>query len=297
MDAPTRNLISCPRCARQFDVGELGYGECLRCLCGETLRWIERASHDPVRRRCPHCGAPCPAQARCCSFCQGEIQLDDRGLAEVCPGCYARMLRGARFCMECGLEIRPQTLHALPIELDCPRCRAGLRRRTLGAHDVIECSSCAGLWLTHEVIQRLVAQAEREDVDVLDLSNADPRIDPADEQRGYIPCVACRELMQRRNFAGCSGVIVDVCGRHGVWFDHRELEHVLVFVRQGGLRRARAREVERQEQRLRRAGEERLEGRLDGLLRNPRPERPDPELLEFLGGCGRALGDLLRRVG
>ena len=297
MDAPLRQLISCPRCERQFDVGPLANGECVRCLCGETLRWIERAAHDPLRRRCPHCGAPCPAESRTCSFCRGEIQLDDRGLAEVCPACYARMLRGAHYCMECGLAIRPQLLHALPVGLACPRCEAQLRRRTLGAHDLIECSSCAGLWLSHEVIQRLVAQAESEDFDALDLPEPAPRLAQAAAAQGYIPCVACRERMQRRNFAGSSGVIVDVCGRHGVWFDHRELERVLEFVRQGGLRRARAREVERQEQRLRRAGEERRDAHLDGLLVEPRAARAEPELLDFLGGCGRALGELLRRVG
>ncbi len=296
MSALPRNLISCPRCARQFDVGDLRFGECVRCLCGETLRWIERAAHDPVRRRCPHCGAPCPAEARACSYCQGEIQLDDRGLAEVCPACFARLLRGARFCMECGVAIQPQVLHSLPVELDCPRCRSRLRRRSLGPSDVIECSSCAGLWLTHEVIQRLVARAESDDHDGLDLPQAPAQIDASAHVQGYVPCVACRELMQRRNFAGSSGVIVDVCGHHGVWFDHRELEQVLGFVRQGGLRRAREREVARAEQRLRRASEERLENRGEGLPLDLPRAHPESELLDFLGDCGRALGDLLRRA-
>ena len=40
--------------------------------------------------------------------------------------------------------------------------------------------------------------------------------------------------MQRKNFAKRSGVIVDVCGKHGVWLDADELEAVAGFIVQGG---------------------------------------------------------------
>ncbi|MBK7641917.1 MAG: zf-TFIIB domain-containing protein [Planctomycetes bacterium] len=294
MDSPARNLIACPRCARQYDVGDLRFGECVRCLCGEMLRWVQRAAHDPERRRCPHCGAPCPAQAHACSYCKAEIQLDDRGLAEVCPGCYARLLRGAHFCMECGLSIQPQALHALPVDLACPRCRAGLRRRTLGRTDVIECSSCAGLWLSHDTVKRLVENAEHADVDGLDLPQQPVVLDADARPEGYVPCVACGQLMQRRNFAGSSGVIVDMCGPHGVWFDHRELERVLEFVRAGGLRRSRERELDRQEERLRRLRESAPPaGGLPGEFLGP-PARPPSDLLDFFGEAGRVLGHMLR---
>jgi Zn-finger nucleic acid-binding protein len=295
VDSPVRNLLACPRCSRQYDVGELQFGECVRCLCGEMLRWIHRPAHDPQRRRCPHCGAACPAEASACSFCKAEIQLDDRGLAEVCPACYARLLRGARFCMECGLSIQPQALHALPVDVACPRCKSKLRRRTLGQTDVIECSSCAGLWLAHETIKCLVERAEHEDLDGLDLAQAPARIEDSLRPEGYIPCVACGQLMQRRNFAGNSGVIVDVCGPHGVWFDQRELERVLEHVRAGGLRRARERELERQEERLRRLRDADAPAHgLEGDFLAP-PGRPPADLLDFLGGAGRVLGDLLRK--
>jgi Zn-finger nucleic acid-binding protein len=295
LDSPVRNLIACPRCARQFDVGALQFGECLRCLCGETLRWVERPAHEPQRRRCPHCGAACPAEARDCSYCKAEIQLDDRGLSEVCPACYARLLRGAHFCMECGIAIQPQELHALPVELGCPRCKAQLRRRTLGKSDVIECASCAGLWLAHETVERLVESAEQTDLSAFDELQAPLHLDGGARSEGYIPCVACSQLMQRRNFGGTSGVIVDVCGPHGIWFDHRELERVLAFVRSGGLRRARTREIERQEERLRRLRE--AQAPIGGLdTEFPGPEaRPEPDLIDLLGSAGRMLGELLRK--
>ena len=43
--------------------------------------------------------------------------------------------------------------------------------------------------------------------------------------------------MNRRGFAERSGVIVDICARHGVWFDKDELAHVIEFVEGGGLSR------------------------------------------------------------
>jgi Zn-finger nucleic acid-binding protein len=41
--------------------------------------------------------------------------------------------------------------------------------------------------------------------------------------------------MARMNFGRRSGVVVDVCGPHGTWFDGGELDAVLQFVRDGGL--------------------------------------------------------------
>jgi hypothetical protein len=49
--------------------------------------------------------------------------------------------------------------------------------------------------------------------------------------------------MNRLNFAHTSGVIVDVCTRHGTWFDADELRRVLEFITAGGLEAARAREL------------------------------------------------------
>jgi hypothetical protein len=46
--------------------------------------------------------------------------------------------------------------------------------------------------------------------------------------------------MNRKNFGGTSGIIVDVCAKHGTFFDTGELPRVLAFVRRGGLTRAQA---------------------------------------------------------
>lgn len=41
--------------------------------------------------------------------------------------------------------------------------------------------------------------------------------------------------MQRKNYGRKSGVIVDICAKHGVWFDLHELEEVLAWLRSGGV--------------------------------------------------------------
>ena len=58
----------------------------------------------------------------------------------------------------------------------------------------------------------------------------------------YVPCPECKQLMNRINFARCSGVVVDICKGHGTWFDREELSRIVEFIRGGGLDASRARE-------------------------------------------------------
>ena len=50
--------------------------------------------------------------------------------------------------------------------------------------------------------------------------------------------------MNRLNFGRVSGVIIDLCKGHGVWFDPGELQRALTFVAGGGLTRMRESEAE-----------------------------------------------------
>jgi Zn-finger nucleic acid-binding protein len=49
--------------------------------------------------------------------------------------------------------------------------------------------------------------------------------------------------MNQRNFAGCSGVVIDVCKPHGIWFDRQELQRVVNFIQDGGLHKTRENEL------------------------------------------------------
>lgn len=49
--------------------------------------------------------------------------------------------------------------------------------------------------------------------------------------------------MNRKNFGRISGVMIDKCGRHGVWLDAGELEKIRHFIADGGMERSRDREI------------------------------------------------------
>jgi Zn-finger nucleic acid-binding protein len=50
--------------------------------------------------------------------------------------------------------------------------------------------------------------------------------------------------MNRVNFAHCSHVIVDVCQKHGTWFDKDELRQIVEFIRAGGMEKSRQMEIQ-----------------------------------------------------
>ena len=45
-------------------------------------------------------------------------------------------------------------------------------------------------------------------------------------------------MMYRRNYGRRSGVIIDLCKKHGAWFDADELPRILNWIRSGGLLKA-----------------------------------------------------------
>jgi Zn-finger nucleic acid-binding protein len=137
------------------------------------------------------------------------------------------MFAGSRFCARCGAEVTRELIDdATP--LPCPRCREPMQALRLGETAARECGACGGLWLDPSSLQKL----------------SDGREDHADVVH-YVPCPECGQLMNRKNFAQSSGVILDVCAKDGIWLDRGELERVLGFVSGGGLARARAHEQER----------------------------------------------------
>ncbi len=124
-------------------------------------------------------------------------------------------------------------------DLRCPVCdpKRRLVSRRLGefAVAVLECQRCAGLWLGLESLEEMLAaetRGDKRDVGHAERSSMDTPL----VSHGYLPCILCGELMSRRNLAqGKSGIVVDVCGRHGIWFDADELAQLIAWTRTGGL--------------------------------------------------------------
>jgi Zn-finger nucleic acid-binding protein len=238
-------LNACLPCGRQYDVSHLKPGERVQCECGATFEVEFRKPHSPRALQCSSCGANLREGSSKCEYCAAEVTLEERRLSAVCPGCFARASTEARFCMECGLKIQPQALTALAEGTVCPRCEGALRSRDVGPAVLVECAGCGGMWLGEQHFDRLCEDADAADVVSRGIERAEPGVAGDTEEVRYLKCIVCSDFMQRRNYASASGVIIDVCRRHGVWLDHRELERILAFVREGGLDRARERQIER----------------------------------------------------
>lgn len=251
-EATFRLLNACYSCGRQYDVSHLSHGASVRCECGLRFQVRVQTPHSPRALRCSGCGAHVPADARSCAYCSAEVTLEERRLTAVCPKCFARTGRDARHCMECGVAISPQALYALEDGVNCPRCKGELHARGLAQGSIVECARCGGLWLGHEDFVRVCASAENESL-AEQFHVVQPTPPPAASgTAAYVPCVVCREFMNRRNYASASGVIMDVCKPHGVWLDHGEIDKILEFIRRGGLERARRRQIEKLEDQRRR---------------------------------------------
>jgi Zn-finger nucleic acid-binding protein len=113
----------------------------------------------------------------------------------------------------------------------------------IGETAVRECLKCEGLWLDVASFEKICADREQQSA-VLGAASPAPTHAASDavSKISYVPCPECAQLMNRINFARCSGVIVDICKGHGTWFDRDELNRIVEFIRAGGLEASRTRE-------------------------------------------------------
>lgn len=150
------------------------------------------------------------------------------------------MFVGSKHCQRCGAAAAsPERKEAENYK--CPRCRAGMASTTIGATSVLECEKCLGLWVDVQSFEKICADREQQSA-VLGVAGQAPSKGPFESKVHYVPCPECSQLMNRMNFARCSGVIVDMCKLHGTWFDRDELSRIVEFIREGGLNASREKE-------------------------------------------------------
>ena len=182
---------------------------------------------------CPSCGAPVAEGVRRCTHCEAPV-------ATVrCAHCLHMNVADALHCTGCGRDLGLEPI-ARDGPLLCPDCRVPMAVLDCGPAALHDCGTCGGQFVEHEAMRDLVERHDRLDV------GARKRLAPAraDTRVRYVACPACGSMMNRQNFGAMSGVIVDVCSKHGTWFDPGELPRVLSFVESGGLTRARQRHEE-----------------------------------------------------
>ena len=140
-------------------------------------------------------------------------------------------------------------------ELSCPHCKIELS--TVTPNGALSCAQCGGGFCSRSVLEGLLRQVE---ISPPAGAYARPSLSLAGPVR-YVACPVCSKLMLRRNFGETSGVVVDVCSAHGVWFDRGELGAILEYCASGELAKAEAGALERGEARQQL---DRFQRRLDG---------------------------------
>jgi Zn-finger nucleic acid-binding protein len=244
-------ILTCPQCRKQYDGTGRPPGARYRCACGATLEVPQPVPHEAAVVRCSSCGAPREEEALSCRFCGAGFTLREQHLDAVCPQCLARVSSRSSFCHSCGTPIQMRTA-ASATELPCPACSGGSRlaRRQLGETDaaIFECEACGGIWVEKQVFDVLAERARTNTLPDLSLRPAAGAAKPSMPAQGpfYRSCAQCGTRMNRRNWGEKSGVIVDICQSHGVWFDLDELDRLLRWMHTGGaVDTERASEAER----------------------------------------------------
>ncbi len=96
----------------------------------------------------------------------------------------------------------------------CPRCGTTL----IDARSARGCESCGGLWIGIGDVQEMM-QRMRVPLEPLKIPFHQVAREP------LLPCPTCKRPMEAHELYA---VPVDVCPKHGIWFDAQELAAVLV---------------------------------------------------------------------
>lgn len=162
-----------------------------------------------------------------------------------CRSCSAPLEPDTNRCHYCGVrnDVDLQAKQDFTVEIPhseriCPQCNIALQ--TIGlkvnSHLYIErCHECFGLFFDPGEIETLldsaVPGAETINIKHIQAINDDRY---QSEQVKYVKCPVCRILMNRVSFGYRSGVVVDRCGKHGIWLDNGEITHLMEWKKAGG---------------------------------------------------------------
>lgn len=311
------HLIVCGQCQRQLDAGDRAAGELVPCPCGAMVAVPPLAAHESAVLRCSACGAPREGDEPECRYCGSSFTLHERAIDTICPVCMAWVSSGARFCNHCGSPILADQAATAASPLRCPACepRQPLRSRQFAGEPVAvsECVTCGGLWADRRVFEVLLVRARHGQLAGAAVAIAGERPErPAGTAAAgaggagaagaggvsaggagaggghlYRPCAVCGALMNRQNYGRKSGVILDICGAHGIWFDLDELPRVLAWIQGGG--EERAAKLEAEEARTE-AREQRLETEFRSSLGGGSWGYAEPNR-NLLGGLVNLLGE------
>lgn len=186
---------------------------------------------------CPNCGAAAKPDSPTCLYCGSSIAV------RICPSCFGNAAVDMKHCPHCGTAVANSHLKEKSA-LKCPLCECVMSLAKIGIYSLHECIRCSGLWVGKNCFQAICTGEEEQEAILRFRSeeNSDGGGNPNKRKRAYIPCPECGKLMNHKNFSHCSGIVLDWCRDHGSWFDRQELHQIVIFIRNGGLRKAREKE-------------------------------------------------------
>ena len=182
---------------------------------------------------CTNCGGPLPPKSNVCGYCSTLNDTDLRAIQRNVK----KVAESDRRCPRCGVLMKSIDLKIRGIFL------------------VERCESCMGIFFDPGELETLLDASVSHvyEVDHARLQKLLEQEVQTDRPVMYLPCPACGELMNRKNFGARSGVVVDRCRHHGVWLDGGELGTLLKWTKAGGRMHAEhhAAAAERDEERIR----------------------------------------------
>lgn len=184
----------------------------------------------PEALNCPNCGGAVSSDKSKCEFCGSRLKTVG------CAACLGMMFLGSEFCGKCGAAAYRAELLDDSDAGECPRCRVKLQSLQIDEIKIRECERCGGFWADAATFENVCSRKEQQ-ASVLGFSQSYAHAAHAQSTVSYVPCPDCKQLMNRSNFARSSGVIIDLCKRHGVWFDADELPKIIKFIEDGGIAR------------------------------------------------------------
>jgi Zn-finger nucleic acid-binding protein len=162
-----------------------------------------------------------------------------------CKSCSAP-LRGV-ICDYCGSRNNVDLGHYKPLNIRpnqtrlCPVCHTSMSTIDVGEKVpflIERCDSCYGLFFDKEELESMIDMTVKGGRNVntklLQELTENPRFV---DIIVYRRCPVCRKHMNRKNYGGRSGVIMDECAEHGIWLDPGELRQIMEWVKAGGLKK------------------------------------------------------------
>lgn len=227
--------------------------------------------NQPEALNCPNCGGAVASDKSKCEFCRSRLKTVG------CTACLGMMFLGSKFCGHCGAAAYRAELLDDENVGECPRCKVKLQSLRIDAIGIRECERCGGFWSDGVTFESICSNKEQQ-ASMLGFSGSYVHPASAPATISYVPCPDCKQLMNRSNFAKSSGVILDMCKQHGVWFDAGELPKIIDFIEKGGIDRAREKEkIAIQDERSRLRDEQ---GRLAMMARRSGGSKFDDERLD-----------------